>query len=141
MPSQQQRLFAGMPVPAVQKWAALGNITAARRFAQCYGEDVLEKLGLGKIAPSHQGSLLPSRAFNPSEKGIAQDGREDCVPKGGDFTESNATPALGKTAREKTCGNKLTLFHLKVRLLLRRCVYFFMFPHFIQQSRGVLQWA
>ena len=31
--------------------ASLGNVTAARRFAQCYGEDVLEKLGIGEIAP------------------------------------------------------------------------------------------
>ena len=31
--------------------AALGNVTAARRFAQCYGEDVFEKLGIGEIAP------------------------------------------------------------------------------------------
>lgn len=31
--------------------ASLRNVTAARRFAQCYGEDVLEKLGIGEIAP------------------------------------------------------------------------------------------
>ncbi len=31
--------------------ASLGNVIAARRFAQCYGEDVLEKLGIGEIAP------------------------------------------------------------------------------------------
>ena len=31
--------------------ASLGNVTAARRFAQCHGEDVLEKLGIGEIAP------------------------------------------------------------------------------------------
>ena len=31
--------------------ASLGNVTATRRFAQCYGEDVLEKLGIGEIAP------------------------------------------------------------------------------------------
>ena len=30
---------------------SLRNVTAARRFAQCYGEDVLEKLGIGEIAP------------------------------------------------------------------------------------------
>lgn len=30
---------------------ALGNVTATRRFAQCYGEDVLEKLGIEEIAP------------------------------------------------------------------------------------------
>lgn len=28
-----------------------GDVTAARRFAQCYGEEVLEKLGIGEIAP------------------------------------------------------------------------------------------
>ena len=96
---------------------ALGNVTAARSFALCYGEDILEKLGIGEIAPSHQGSLQPPRAFNPSEKCAAQDGRENCVPKGGDFAESNATPDLGRTARKKTCGiecttcgNKRTLF-------------------------------
>ena len=31
--------------------ASLGNVIAARRFAQCYGKDVLEKLGIGEIAP------------------------------------------------------------------------------------------
>ncbi len=31
--------------------ASLGNVTAARRFVQCYGENVLEKLGIGEIAP------------------------------------------------------------------------------------------
>ena len=31
--------------------ASLGNVTAARRVAQCHGEDVLEKLGIGEIAP------------------------------------------------------------------------------------------
>ena len=31
--------------------ASLRNVTAARRFAQCYGEDVLEKLGIGEVAP------------------------------------------------------------------------------------------
>ena len=30
---------------------SLGNVTAARRVAQCHGEDVLEKLGIGGIAP------------------------------------------------------------------------------------------
>ncbi len=30
---------------------ALGNVTAARRFAQCHGEDILEKLGIEEIAP------------------------------------------------------------------------------------------
>ena len=31
--------------------ASLGNVTAARRFAQCHGEDVFEKLGIGEVAP------------------------------------------------------------------------------------------
>ena len=30
---------------------SLGNVPPTRRFAQCYGEDVLEKLGIGEIAP------------------------------------------------------------------------------------------
>ena len=104
--------------------ASLGNVTAARRVAQCHGEDVLEKLGIGEIAPdqvrmtpelardsaaaSHQGSLRSSRAFNPSEKGTAQDGQENCVPKVGDYAEFNATSALERMAREKNCGIECT---------------------------------
>ena len=41
--------------------ASLGNVTAARRFAQCHGEDVLEKLGIGEIAPG-QCQLTPTLA-------------------------------------------------------------------------------
>ena len=51
--------------------------------------------------PAYRGSLQPPRAFNSSEKCAAQDEQANSVPKGGDFAESNATPALGRTARKK----------------------------------------
>ena len=103
---------------------SLGNVTAARRVAQCHRENVLEKLGIREIAPdqvrmtpelvrdsaapSHQCSLQPPRSFNPSEKGTAQDGQENCVPKVGDYAEFNATSALERMAREKNCGIECT---------------------------------
>ena len=59
-------------------------------------------------APSHQCSLQPPRSFNPSEKGTAQDGQENCVPKVGDYAEFNATSALERMAREKNCGIECT---------------------------------
>ena len=37
------------------------------------------ELARDSAAASHQGSLQPSRAFNPSEKGTAQDGQENSV--------------------------------------------------------------
>ena len=70
--------------------------------------------------------IRPVRLIPPKKVPHRTDGR---IASRKEATLQNLTQRLtwGGRRGEKTCGNKRTFFHLKVRLLLRVCVFFFKF--------------